>query len=100
LGARGYVEANGDFIKRLLEQISEAEALTRIDEAGSVRVLAQFMGLPEEVVRRSFSHRPASPLIPVSDEIVAAQQRTAQLFFENRLLPKRVDIAGAVWRQD
>lgn len=100
LGARGYVEANGDFIKRLLAQISEAEALTRTDEAGSVRVLAQFMGLPEEVVRRSFSHRPASPLIPVSEDIVAAQQRTAQLFYENRLLPKRVDIAGAVWRQD
>ncbi|MBH3413366.1 MULTISPECIES: aliphatic sulfonate ABC transporter substrate-binding protein [Pseudomonas] len=100
LGARGYVEANGDFIKRLLAQISEAEALTRTDEAGSIRVLAQFMGLPEEVVRRSFSHRPASPLIPVSEDIVAAQQRTAQLFYENRLLPKRVDIAGAVWRQD
>jgi len=100
LGARGYVQANGDFIKRLLAQISEAEALTRADEAGSVRVLAQFMGLPEEVVRRSFSHRPASPVIPVSEDIVAAQQRTAQLFYENRLLPKRVDIAGAVWRQD
>ncbi|WP_313202512.1 aliphatic sulfonate ABC transporter substrate-binding protein [Pseudomonas sp.] len=100
LGARGYVEANGDFIKRLLAQISEAEALTRTDEAGSVRVLAQFMGLPEEVVRRSFSHRPASPVIPVSEHIVAAQQRTAQLFYENRLLPRQVDIAGAVWRQD
>jgi len=100
LGARGYVEANGDFIKRLLAQISEAEALTRADEAGSVRVLAQFMGLPEEVVRRSFSHRPASPVIPVSEHIVAAQQRTAQLFYENRLLPRQVDIAGAVWHQD
>ncbi|UTL93474.1 aliphatic sulfonate ABC transporter substrate-binding protein [Pseudomonas fluorescens] len=100
LGARGYVQANGDFIKRLLAQISEAEALTRTDEAGSVRVLAQFMGLPEEVVRRSFSHRPASPVIPVSEHIVSAQQRTAQLFYENRLLPRQVDIAGAVWHQD
>ncbi|MFJ4351240.1 aliphatic sulfonate ABC transporter substrate-binding protein [Pseudomonas sp. NPDC089428] len=100
LGARGYVEANGDFIKHLLAQITKAEALTRSDEAGSVRVLAQFMGLSEEVVRRSFSHRPASPLIPVSEEIVAAQQHTAELFFENRVLPKRVDIAGAVWRHD
>ena len=57
------------------------------------------MGLPEKVVQRSFSHRPASPVLPVSDEIVAAQQRTAQLFFDNKVLPKRVDIAGAVWRR-
>ncbi|MFJ2985337.1 MULTISPECIES: aliphatic sulfonate ABC transporter substrate-binding protein [unclassified Pseudomonas] len=98
LGARGYVEANGEFVKQLLDEITRAEALTRSDEAGSIQLLAQFMGLPQEVVRRSFSHRPASPVIAVSDDIVAAQQRTAQLFFENRVLPKRVDIAGAVWR--
>jgi len=98
LGARGYVEANGEFVKQLLDEITRADALTRSDEAGSIQLLAQFMGLPEEVLRRSFSHRPASPVIAVNDEIVAAQQRTAELFFENRVLPKRVDIAGAVWR--
>ena len=98
LGARGYVEAHGEFVKQVLDEITRAEALTRSDEAGSIQLLAQFMGLPEAVVRRSFSHRPASPVIAVSDEIVAAQQRTAALFFENRLLPKRVDIAGAVWQ--
>ncbi|MFJ4345197.1 aliphatic sulfonate ABC transporter substrate-binding protein [Pseudomonas sp. NPDC089401] len=97
LGARGYVEANEDFVTRLLAEITRAEALTRSDEAGSIRLLAQFMGLPEEVVRRSFSHRPASPLMPVTEEIVAAQQRTAELFFDNKVLPRRVDIAGAVW---
>ena len=100
LGARPYVEANGAFVGELLEEISRAEALTRSDEAGSIRLLAQFMGLPEEVVRRSFSHRPASPVLPVSEAMVAAQQRTAQLFFDNKLLPKRVEIAGAVWRRE
>ena len=99
LGSRTYVEAHGAFVGQLLDEISQAEALTRSDEAGSIRLLAQFMGLPEKVVQRSFSHRPASPVLPVSDEIVAAQQRTAQLFFDNKVLPKRVDIAGAVWRR-
>ncbi|MCY1295516.1 putative aliphatic sulfonates-binding protein [compost metagenome] len=56
------------------------------------------MGLPEAVIERTFSHRPASPPLPMSDEIIAAQQRTADLFLENRLLPRRVDIASAVWR--
>lgn len=99
LGARGYVEANPEFVGQLLEQISQAEALTRSDEAGSISTLADFMGMPEEVVRRSFSHRPASPVLAVSDEIIAAQQRTAQLFFDNRLLPRQVQIAPAVWRR-
>ncbi len=99
LGARGHVEANPEFVGQLLEQISQAEALTRTDEAGSISTLADFMGMPEEVVRRSFSHRPASPVLAVSDEIIAAQQRTAQLFFDNRLLPRQVQIAPAVWRR-
>ncbi|NIF25114.1 aliphatic sulfonate ABC transporter substrate-binding protein [Pantoea sp. Tr-811] len=99
LGARQYVQANGEFVGQLLDEITRAEALTRSDEAGSVQLLAQFMGLPEAVVQRSFSHRPASPLIPISDDIVAAQQHTAELFFQNRVLPRQVDIAGAVWHR-
>lgn len=100
LGARDYVEANGEFVDRLLEELNRAEAFTRSDEAESIALLAGFMGLPEAVVRRSFGHRPASPLLPISAEIVAAQQRTAQLFLDNRVLPKRVDIAAAVWQRD
>ncbi|HKS12559.1 MAG TPA: aliphatic sulfonate ABC transporter substrate-binding protein [Pseudomonas sp.] len=98
LGARGYVEDNGKFVRQLLDELSQAEALTRSDEAGSITLLAAFMGLPEAVVRRSFTHRPASPIVPVSDDIVAAQQHTADLFFENKVLPRRVDVKGAVWR--
>ena len=98
LAARPYAEANPGFIQPLLDELTRAEALTRSDEAGSVRLLAQFMGLPEAVIVRAFSHRPASPILPVSAEIVAAQQRTADLFLENHLLPKRVDVASAVWQ--
>jgi sulfonate transport system substrate-binding protein len=38
-------------------------------------------------------------VLAVSDEIIAAQQHTAQLFFDNRLLPRQVQIAPAVWRR-
>lgn len=99
LGARPYVQANAVFVAQVLDEISRAEALTRSDEAGSIKLLAAFMGLPEAVVQRIFSHRPASPVLPVTDEIVAAQQKTAKLFFDNRLLPQPVDVAAAVWRR-
>ncbi|MGB9091211.1 MAG: aliphatic sulfonate ABC transporter substrate-binding protein [Pseudomonas farsensis] len=99
LGARPYVQANAVFVAQVLDEINQAEALSRSDEAGSIKLLAAFMGLPEAVVQRSFSHRPASPVLPVTDEIVAAQQKTAQLFFDNRLLPEPVEVAAAVWRR-
>lgn len=98
LGARHYVEANPVFIDAVIGEINRAEALTRSDEAGSIRVLASFMGMPEAVVEGIFSHRPASPLQPVSEQVIVAQQRTVQLFLENRLLPKTVDVQSAVWR--
>lgn len=98
LAARGYADSDPAFIHAVLDELGRAEALTRDDKAASIALLSRFMGLSEAVIERIFSHRPASPPIPVSDEIVAAQQRTADLFLENRLLPKRVDVAGAVWR--
>nr|WP_279615839.1 aliphatic sulfonate ABC transporter substrate-binding protein [Pseudomonas flavescens] len=98
LAARPYAQANPAFIAKLLDELGRAEALTRDDKVASIRLLSRFMGLPEAVIERTFSHRPASPPIALSDEIIAAQQRTADLFLENRLLPKRVDVKSAVWR--
>lgn len=98
LAARPYAEANPAFVQQLLNELNQAEALTRSDEAASIRLLADFMGLPEAVLQRAFSHRPASPIGPVTAQIVEAQQRTADLFLANRLLPKRVDVSGAVWQ--
>lgn len=98
LAARPYAEANPAFIPELLDELGRAEALTRDDKSASISLLSRFMGLPDAVIERTFSHRPPSPPIPVSDEVVAAQQRTADLFLENRLLPKRVDVQSAVWK--
>ncbi|MBB3105187.1 aliphatic sulfonate ABC transporter substrate-binding protein [Azomonas macrocytogenes] len=98
LGARAYVEANPAFIPALLDELGQAQALIYSDRADSIHLLAAFMGLPEAVIERTFTHlAPPSPILPLTDEIIAAQQRTADLFLENRLLPKRLDIAAAVW---
>ena len=98
LAARGYANDNPQFIHDLLDELGKAEALTRSDKEASVALLAQFMGLPPAVIERTFTHRPASPPIALSDEIVTAQQGTADLFFANKLLPKKLDVSAAVWR--
>ncbi len=36
--------------------------------------------------------------LPIDDKIIQAQQATADLFYQNRLLPKAIDVKTAVWR--
>jgi sulfonate transport system substrate-binding protein len=95
---REYANSNGPFITSLLEQLSDAEALTRSQRQLSLDILTRSMGLPEAVIARYVDNRPASPIRPITPAIVAAQQATADLFYENRLLPKHIDVSAAVWK--
>ncbi|TBU98553.1 aliphatic sulfonate ABC transporter substrate-binding protein [Stutzerimonas kirkiae] len=98
LAARSFAEAHPAFIPALIDELNRAEALTRSDEAGSLRLLAAFIGLPEAVLARTFERRPSSPIGPLSEAIIAAQQHTADLFLQNRLLPRAVDVRAALWQ--
>lgn len=37
--------------------------------------------------------------MPIDDRIVQAQQTTADLFYQNKLLPKPIDVSEAVWHK-
>lgn len=93
---RQYANSNAPFITSLLEQLSDAEALTRSQRQLSLDILTRSMGLPEAVIARYVDNRPASPILPITPAIVAAQQATADLFYENRLLPKHIDVGAVV----
>ncbi|EKI1159750.1 sulfonate ABC transporter substrate-binding protein [Shigella flexneri] len=77
LAARPYAEKNGAFIQG---------------------VLAKTMGLPAPVIASYLDHRPPTTIKPVNAEVAALQQQTADLFYENRLVPKKVDIRQRIWQ--
>lgn len=97
LSSREYAESNPAFVRRVLETINEAEALTRSDEADSVAIMARVTGLAPAVIEETFKHRPPSPIRPLEDADIAAQQRTADLFLAERILPRAIDIRAARW---
>ncbi|MBV6289464.1 aliphatic sulfonate ABC transporter substrate-binding protein [Pseudomonas aegrilactucae] len=93
---RGYAKDHAAFVQDLLAELTAAEALTRSQREQSLQILTRSMGLPEAVVARYVDNRPPSPVLPITEAVVAAQQATADLFFENRLLPRRVDVSKAL----
>lgn len=98
LATRSYAEAHGAFIQQVLDTFSSADALTISQPQQSTTLLAQAMGLPEPVIASYLSHRPPTRISPVSAETAAAQQRTADLFYANHLLPVKVTIQDRIWQ--
>lgn len=94
---RDYAHDHGDFLWALLAELTAAEALTRSQREASLQVLTQSMGLPEAVIARYVDNRPPSPVLPIDEKIIAAQQVTADLFYANKLLPKQLNVREAVW---
>ncbi|HBV39967.1 MAG TPA: aliphatic sulfonate ABC transporter substrate-binding protein [Erwinia sp.] len=97
LATRPFAEANGAFVKQVLETFSEADELTRSDREQSIALLSQTIGLPKPVIASYLDHRPPTVIGPVSEKTVQAQQHTADLFYANHLMPVKVDIASRVW---
>lgn len=95
---RAYAQDNGEFVRAVLRELTAAEALTRSDRAGSLKVLTASMGLPQGIIERYMDNRPASPILPVDESVIKAQQATADLFYENRLLPKAIKVGDLGWR--
>lgn len=98
LASRPYAEKNGPFLQNVLKAFSDADALTRSQRDASVALLAKTMGLPENVIATYFDHRPPTVITPVSAETAAKQQQTADLFYDNHLVPKKVDIRTRIWQ--
>ncbi|MGY4491325.1 aliphatic sulfonate ABC transporter substrate-binding protein [Pseudomonas sp. TE3610] len=95
---RQYAEQNGPFIHSVLDELSQAEALTRSQREDSINVLAGNMNLPKAVVAQYIDNRPPSPISPIDGKVMAAQQVTADLFYQNRLLPKHLDVSQQAWK--
>ncbi|HFZ8995272.1 TPA: sulfonate ABC transporter substrate-binding protein [Citrobacter freundii] len=98
LAARPYAEKNGPFIQEVLDIFTQADGLTRSQPEQSIALLAKAMGLPEPVIASYLDHRPPGAITPVTAAVAVLQQHTADLFYDNRLVPKKIDIRQRVWQ--
>jgi sulfonate transport system substrate-binding protein len=96
---RAYAQANGSFVHALLNELTAAEELTRSQREESLKVVKKYMGLPDGVIASYLDNRPPSPILSIDENIINAQQITADLFYQNKLLPKKIDVRDAIWNE-
>ncbi|MGK0600547.1 sulfonate ABC transporter substrate-binding protein [Yokenella regensburgei] len=97
LAARPYAEEYDEFVQEVLATFSQADALTQSQRPQSITLLAKTMGLPEPVIASYLDHRPPTAISAVSDAVAALQQQTADLFYDNHLVPKKIDVRSRIW---
>lgn len=96
LASRGFVARHPDAVAILLEQIAGAGAWVTAHRPEMVAMLGPQVGVGPDVIE-TWLARTRAGVVPVSADIAANQQRVADLFFEEKLIPKKIVIAGQVW---
>jgi len=97
LASRSFVRDQPDILRRLNAEIEATDRWAERNQPETTRLLTASMGLPEPVVARAVA-RLGFGVQPLTDEVIADQQRIADTFLSLRLIPQRLDVASAVWR--
>ncbi|WP_350615373.1 aliphatic sulfonate ABC transporter substrate-binding protein [Pseudomonas sp. HY7a-MNA-CIBAN-0227] len=97
--------ANGKFAKQhptaiapILKVFGQAQQLSLTQRDDSIDRMTQVLGLQRAVVESYFNHRASQPIHSLGPTDIANQQRTADLFFANGLIPKKVDVQQIVFK--
>ena len=95
LAERSYAEANKDLIRATLDELRVVEEWAVKDVKAAAAELAPAVGIPAPILEVALS-RQGFGVQPITPEVVAQQQKIADVFLELKLLPKPISIADAV----
>jgi len=97
LASKRWAEGNPAAVAALLAALTEADHYVQSHADEAAQLVATATGVPLSAAVRFLRRRPRSPVIPLDDATIAAQQTLADTFQKAGLIPKPIRIADAVW---
>lgn len=99
VGRRQFAQENPELLKIVIEEIDKIEQWADANRVEATKLLAPEQKLELDVMqkvvdRRAFGRRAISP------ELMKEQQRVADVFFENGLIPKKINVQDALLPND
>lgn len=95
LADRSWAESNIDTVKLIFDELRKVEDWVGKDRKAAAAELAPTVGIPGPILEIALE-RQALGVKPITPEIVAEQQKIADVFYELKLLPKPIKISDAV----
>ena len=99
LSSRGYAQKYPEVIQILLEEIDKVDQWGKQNPQEVAKFISPLIGIELPVVEVA-SKRLGYGVRPVSSEVLAAQQKIADRFFELKLVPKQVRVSDATLGSD
>ncbi|SDA21497.1 NitT/TauT family transport system substrate-binding protein [Methylobacterium sp. UNC378MF] len=96
LASRPFAESRGAALAATIDALAEVAAWCTQNRGAVADLLSQGTGVPLAATRRAVD-RTDYVIGPMTDRVIAAQQRVADRFHALKLIPKPIRIADAVW---
>lgn len=97
LSARPYAEKHPEIIHILLDEIDKVDQWGKQNPLEVAKFIAPLIGIELPVVELA-TRRLSYGVKPTSPDVLSAQQKIADKFFELKLVPKQVRVADAAWQ--
>jgi sulfonate transport system substrate-binding protein len=98
LGQRAFVDRNPQVIRAVFDDSVEQGRWLKANLREAARSIAPLQGLSPEVVEASL-RRYEFGVRPLSDAVVAEQQRIADTFLALKLIPRAISVREATWKE-
>jgi len=92
-----FVKAHPRAVNAILTQLRTSGLWVNQHPQETAALLSPKLGIEQPVVE-TWLRRVPYGVTPVTPQIVAAQQQIADLFLQQKLIPKAVNVQGAVWQ--
>lgn len=96
LAARAYAEKYPEIVHILLEEIDKIDQWGKQNPKEVAKFISPLIGIDLPIVEVA-AQRLTYGVKPVTPEVIAAQQKIADKFFELKLVPKQVKVSDATW---
>lgn len=97
LGHPDWVRAHPQAVVVLLNSLTEVDRWLQANRPEAARLVSDFSGLGLATVFKFLERRPATPTRALWAEVIAEQQRIAETFHQQGLIPKAVRVSDVVW---
>lgn len=98
LASRSFANQAPQQVSIVLDVLATTAAWTQANSQEAAKLLAQQVGLPVNVIE-VWQRRAPYEVKPVDATVLTSQQFVADTFYEQRLIPLKVDVAAAVWHR-